>query len=84
MTMRVLINNLAPEATDEELKALLVKYGFPPFDEIQRFGGEGSRPTVLVTFHSAFSEQLEPLVARVQGIYWKGHALEIELVPILS
>ena len=77
------MGNLASSVTDEELKAFLVKYGFPPFDEIQFFPGDGSRPAALLKFHGVSPLQLEPLAARVRGVYWKQRALEIELVPML-
>lgn len=70
--MKVLITNLAPEATDEELKAFLIKYGFPAFDEIERFAGDASRPAVLVKFLGAFPEQLEPLRRTCSGDLLEG------------
>lgn len=82
--MRVLIGNLAPESTDEELKAFLVKYGFPPFDEIERYPGDGSRPAALLRFNGTLCLDLEPFAARVRGVFWKGRTLEIDVLPMLG
>jgi len=34
--MRILVSHLAPEATEDVLKALLMRYGFPPPDKTRR------------------------------------------------
>ena len=81
--MRILITHLAPEATEDELKALLMRYGFPPPDSIQRFPDANAPVCAIVEFRGALAAQLEPLADRVQGVNWKGHALEIEVLPVV-
>ena len=54
---RLWIANIAPETTDEELKALVTKYSGEPIEckEIQRVEGDGSRPAVLMTSRESSS-----------------------------
>ena len=40
----LLLGNVDSGASDDEIKALLVKYGFPEFDAIEHMPGDGSRP----------------------------------------
>ena len=40
----LLPGNIDSGTTDDEIKAFLVKYGFPPFDEIEHVSGDGARP----------------------------------------
>ena len=57
------IGNIAPGTSDDELKALLVKYGFPAFDGIEHIPGDGSRPAVMLTFYQTDAMQLQQLQA---------------------
>jgi hypothetical protein len=73
--MEIWISNIAPDATDEELRGLLKTYGFPPFATSQRVPGDGSRPGALLEFPGASAEQLARVVQRLDGLYWKGRML---------
>jgi hypothetical protein len=68
------IGNL-PEAGDDELDDFLQKYGFPPFDSIERFVGDGSRPAAIVQYSSLSEEVLRRLQERVQGQVWRERKL---------
>ena len=35
----LLINHVADDTSDEDVRAFLVKYGFPSFDHIERIAG---------------------------------------------
>ena len=74
------IGNVPPNTTDEEVKALLVKYGFPAYDDIERVPGDGSRPAVKVWFESADAQQLEQLQTRIQNLFWKDRRLNVTVV----
>ena len=74
---RLWIGNIAPGTADEEVKALLVKYGFPPFDGIEQVAGNGTRPAVMLTFEGANAEALEQLSVRVHNLYWKERKLSV-------
>jgi RNA recognition motif-containing protein len=73
------IGNIPPGTTDEELKALLVKYGFPACDEIEHVPGDGSRPAAIVWFATADAQQLGQLQERVHNLYWKDRRLNVSV-----
>lgn len=77
---RLWIGNIAPETSDDEVKALLVKYGFPEYDGIERVAGDGSRPAVMVSFAGADAGTLEQLQARMQNLYWKDRRLNVSVM----
>ena len=68
------------ETTDEEIKAFLVKYGFPPFDAIQRMPGDGSRPSVLLSFNDVAPEILRTMLPHIQGMFWHKHTLHAQVL----
>ncbi|MBF6989589.1 RNA-binding protein [Cupriavidus sp. IK-TO18] len=68
-----LLENIESGTTDDEIKAFLVKYGLPPFDEIEHVPGDGSRPAVTLTFHSLDPDALRKLQPRIHNMFWKGH-----------
>jgi hypothetical protein len=83
------ISNLAPETSDDELVALVTKYA-PHLDcvKVQRVQGDGSHPGALLGFKyrsldpasgteavRALLEPVKDLSRRLDGLYWKGHAL---------
>jgi len=74
---RLWIANIAPDTTDEELKAFVVKYSGEPIEctEIQRVDGDGSRPAVLMTITGKKFDTLGKLALRLNGMYWKGRSL---------
>ncbi|MGZ5172379.1 MAG: RNA recognition motif domain-containing protein [Burkholderiales bacterium] len=74
------IGNIAPDTSDEELKALLVKYGFPQFDGIQHVPGDGSRPAAMVTFEATDAMKLQQLQPRVHNLFWKNRRLNVEVI----
>jgi hypothetical protein len=77
---RLWIGNIAPGTADEELSALLVKYGFPAFDGIDHVAGDGSRPAVMLTFEGADAGALGQLKDRVHNLFWKDRRLHVEVV----
>jgi hypothetical protein len=73
--MHMLLGNIEPGTTDDEVRDLLVKYGFPPFDEIAYIAGDGSRPAVALTFHTIDAHALTSLQTRLHNMYWKNRQL---------
>ncbi|MDF3889055.1 RNA-binding protein [Cupriavidus basilensis] len=71
----LLLGNIDSATTDDEIREFLVKYGFPPFDEIEHVPGDGTRPAVMLTFHSLEPDALRKLQPRIQHMFWKGHNL---------
>jgi len=76
----LLLGNVESSASDEEIKALLVKYGFPPFDSIEHIPGDGSRPSVLLTFNDAAPETLRSLQPRIQDMFWHNRRLNVMIM----
>jgi len=65
---RLWINNLPPDVTEDELAALLEKYGFPPFDRLTPMPGE--RLAAVLTFEGVDEDllrRLQPLGAAGYG-----------------
>lgn len=71
------IVNVAAEASDDELKALVAKYAGEPLEciEVERIEGDGSRPAALMSFTGKKADTLQKLASRLNGMYWKGRAL---------
>jgi RNA recognition motif-containing protein len=74
------IGNIPPNTSDEELKALLTKYGFPACDEIKHVAGDGSRPAAMLMFNSASALVLHQLQPRVQNLFWKDRRLTVSVM----
>jgi hypothetical protein len=69
---RLWLTNVAPEASDDEIRALAKKYA-PQLDcvSLQREGGEGPRPLAFMTFTGGEFGSVEQLAERLNGMYWK-------------
>ena len=76
----LVMGNVEAGTSDEDIKAFLVKYGFPPFDAIEHMPGDGSRPAVLLTFKDAPPETLNSLLPRVQDMFWKNRKIHVHVV----
>ena len=76
----LVMGNVEAGTSDEDIKAFLVKYGFPPFDEIEHMPGDGSRPAVLLKFRDAPAEALNSLLPRVQDMFWKTRKIHVHVV----
>lgn len=71
----LLINHVADSTSDEDVRAFLVKYGFPAFDQIERIAGDQSRPAVLLTFNETGPAQLRALLPRIHRVFWQGQTI---------
>lgn len=78
--LRLLLGNIAPGTSDEELGEFLTKYGFPAWDEIEHVPGDGSRPAVMLSFGNITSTSLEKLGERVHHMFWKGRELNVMII----
>lgn len=77
---RLLLGNLEPGTTDDEIRDFLVKYGFPTFDAIEHQPGDGSRPAVLLTFAATDPAKLGNLQQRIHDVYWKKRRLSAQIL----
>ena len=73
---RLWLTNVAPEASDDELRALAKKYS-PQLDclTLQREAGDGSRPIAFMTFGGGELGDVERLADRLNGLFWKERKL---------
>jgi RNA recognition motif-containing protein len=76
---KLLVGNLPPDTKEEDLKALLVKYGFPPFTSMEAIAGDGSRPAVALEFAGVDAETLRKLVPRVHDLFWVDRRINVML-----
>jgi hypothetical protein len=77
---RLLLGNVEPGTTDDEIRDFLVKYGFPPFDGISHEPGDGSRPSVVLTFSGLDASALFKLQQRVQDMFWKQRKISANIM----
>lgn len=73
--MHLLLSNIEPGTSDDEIGELLTKYGFPPFDGIAWLEGAGSRPAVALTFNTIDALALTNLQPRLHHVFWKGREI---------
>lgn len=76
----LLLGNVEGGTSDDEIKAFLVKYGFPAFDAIEHMPGDGSRPAVLLTFKDVAPETLRSLQPRIQNMFWKNRKINAQVM----
>jgi hypothetical protein len=76
--MNLWIGNIAPEATDEDLKAFVTKYGCPMPNRIERVPGDGSRPAAVLFFDDAPDKAVYDAQLRLHRMYWKGRELFVQ------
>jgi hypothetical protein len=75
--MKLWIGNIAPDASDDDLRALLDKYGSVTVQALERIPGDGSRPAAILDI-AATSEQMFQITQRLNGMYWKGRSLTVQ------
>ena len=80
--MKLWLSNIAPDTTDEEIKDLVRRYA-PGLTctGIQRVDSK-SRPAAMLEFSGEQAGALEKLSQRLNGMYWKSHALASEPVVL--
>jgi hypothetical protein len=78
--MKLWLGNVAPDATDEEIKELVQKYA-PGLSctGIQRVEGT-SRPGAMLEFSDTQAGAVEKVSQRLNGMYWKNRALVCQTV----
>jgi RNA recognition motif-containing protein len=74
--MRIWIGNITPNTTDDEIKTFIKKYA-PNLEcyELEHAEGSGTHPAVMMRFSGGTVAELGNLAVRLNGMYWKGRAL---------
>ncbi len=76
--MKLWIGNIAPGTTDDELRALLSKYGGgTEVVSIAPVPGDGSHPAAILEV-AATPDSLSQITQRLNGMYWKGRSLTVQ------
>jgi hypothetical protein len=76
--MNLWIGNVAPDVTDDDLKAFVAKYGCPAPGRIERVPGDGSRPAAVLFFGAEHDTAVHKAQLRLHGMYWKGRELFVQ------
>jgi hypothetical protein len=77
---KLLIDNVATGTPDEDVRELLLRYGFPPYDAIEHLPGDGSRTTLMLTFDGASPATLHNLQPRIKNLFWNNRKLDVEVL----
>ncbi|MBC7858889.1 MAG: RNA-binding protein [Burkholderiaceae bacterium] len=62
-------------ASEDDLQAFLTRYGFPRFDAIQHFPGNGLQPAVLLYYTDQSQHALRMLLPRINGMFWNSRRI---------
>jgi hypothetical protein len=76
----LLIGNVDDSASDDDLRDLLARHGFPPWDSIEHMPGDGSRPAVLLLYAGAPAEALRLLQPRLHDLFWKNRKINVSVL----
>lgn len=75
----LLIGNVDSSASDDDIRELLARYGFPPCGSIEHMPGDGSRPAVLLHYEGAPAAALRSLQPRLQDLYWRERKIHVSV-----
>jgi hypothetical protein len=77
--MKLWIGNMAPDTTDDEIRAFVMKYANElQIKSIQRVDGDGSRPGASIEFVDTPYGSVEKIQLRLHGMHWKGRELFVQ------
>ena len=75
--MKLWMGNIAPGTSDDELRALIEKYGGGELLSVQHVAGDGPRPAAILDI-AATTETMFRLTERLNGMHWKGRSLTVQ------
>ncbi len=75
--MNLWVGNIAPGATEDDLRDLVKKYSAAEVTSVKHVPGDGSRPAAIVEV-AATPDTASLIVQRLNGLYWKGRALTVQ------
>ncbi len=77
---RLLLTNLEPGTTDDEVRAFLDKYGLPACGAIEQVPGDGTRPSVMLDYHDIDPGTLQRYAQRIHHMFWKMRELSAQVM----
>jgi hypothetical protein len=78
--MKLWIGNVDPEATDDDVRALIAKYTKLECSELTRVPGDGSRPAVMLELSDANIKEVYEAQRRLDGLHWRKRTLLVTVV----
>jgi len=72
---RILLSNLDPGTSDEELRAFLARFGMPPCSRTEHVPCKATRLAVELQFGEIDFGSLCFFLARIRDIFWKGRQI---------
>ena len=75
--MKLWVGNIAPGTSDDELRALIEKYGGGVVLSVQHVADDGPRPAAILDI-AATTETMFRLTQRLNGMHWKGRSLTVQ------
>lgn len=76
------IENIDASVTDDDIRDLLARHGFPPWDAIEHMPGDGSRPAVLLRYDGAPAEALRILRPKLHELFWKNRKINVSVLDL--
>lgn len=76
----LLLGNVEESVPNEEINEFLQRYGFPPFDSIERVPAGSGRPIALLRFSDLSSEALTLLRSRIHNMFWRDHTISAQIM----
>ena len=73
--MKLLLSNLDPQVTDDEIRELVSKYTKLKVARITRETADSSLPGAVLEFDAGTREALYEAQRRLHGLYWKNRSL---------
>ncbi|AKJ29321.1 hypothetical protein [Caldimonas brevitalea] len=77
---RLLLGNLESGTTDDEIRGLLARYGFPPIDNIEHLGGDGGTEAAVLKFQGVNPDVLYRLRTRIHEMHWKHRKITAQIL----
>jgi hypothetical protein len=78
---RLWLNNLPPDFGEDEIAALLEKYGFPLFDHLEQMPDNAQGGAVVLSFDEIDEELLQRLQPRINNLFIGGRAIRVLVAP---
>ncbi|MFN9029767.1 MAG: RNA recognition motif domain-containing protein [Betaproteobacteria bacterium] len=78
---RLWLNNLPPNFGEDDIAALLEKYGFPPFDHLEQMPENAQGRAAVLSFDEIDEELLQRLQPRVNNLYVDGQTIRVLVAP---